>query len=136
MNVSVLSRVPAHDYFDFPESARIAAAMRELAGTDLLAATVATTDSQGMLALWSGGTVADLPGVDEIMPLGLAKRKRADDDDIADEDDDLDDDDDDGDDDDDDDDDFDDDDDDVEEGFDDEDIDDDEEIFYDEDEDE
>ena len=135
MNVSVLSRVPAHDHPDSPESARISALMRGLVGTGLLWADVATTDSQDIRALWSSSAIADLPDVDEIIPLGLAKRKRADDDDIADDDDDLDDDDDEAEDDDDDDD-FDDDDDDVEEGFDDEDIDDDEEIFYDEDEDE
>ena len=135
MNVSVLSPFPAHNHPDFAEPPRFSAAMRELAGPDLLPADGATADYQGLFALWSGRMVADLPGLGETMPVGLAKRKRADDDDIGEDDDELEDDDDDVEDDDDDDDDFDDDDD-VEEGFDDEDLDDDDEIFYDEDEEE
>ncbi len=129
MNVSVLSPLPAHDHPYFPVSPLILASLRESIGTDLLPA-----DSAGLFGVWSGSIVADLSGLGEIQPVGLAKRKRADDEDVGDEDDELEDEDDEVDDDDDDD--FADDEDDVEEGFDDEDLDDDDEIFYDEDEEE
>ncbi len=129
MNVSVLSSLPAHDHPYFPVSPQILASIRESIGTDLLPA-----DSAVLFGVWSGSLVADLSGPGSIQPMGLAKRKRADDDDIGEDEDELEDDDDEGEDDDDDD--FADDEDDVEEGFDDEDLDDDDEIYYDEDEEE
>lgn len=133
MNVSVLSQLRANGHPVFSGPREIPAVLGDWTNAALLPDDLSPADSQGLVGLCFGVTTG-LLNLDEVQPVGLAKRKQTDDDDVADEEDDLEDDDDV--DDDDDDDDFDDDDDDMEDGFDDEDLDDDDEIFYDEDEDE